>query len=149
MTGVLVESDLIVEFLTAPAGTTPLLRRLLETTTCYTTFLNAAEIYGSARGEEERRMVERALFGLKILGASSRYAKTIGEALSSDVTVVDHRTAIVAGMAIESGLPIVTDAYYAAHSHHARVEVIAASKLRAIADRDALARALAKSPAGT
>jgi predicted nucleic acid-binding protein len=142
MTGVLVESDLIVEFLTCPAGRVPLLRRLLETTTCYTTFLNAAEIYAAARGDEERRMVERALFGLKILGASSRYAKTIGEVLSSEGSVIDHRTAIVAGMAIESGLPVVTGMYHSAFSQLSRVRTIAASALEAIDGRDRLAEAL-------
>jgi len=109
--GVLVETDLLVEYLLAPVGTVPLLRRLLEVVPCYSTFLQAAEIYGSAREDQERRMVERPLFGLKILGASSRYATTIGAILSSATGSFRYRTAIVAAMAIESGLPIVTDAF--------------------------------------
>jgi predicted nucleic acid-binding protein len=142
MKGVLLETDLIVEFLTA-GGEASLMRRLLETATCFTTFLNAAEIYSTARDDDERRMVERALFGLKILGASSRYAKTIGAALSSEVIVIDHRTAVIAGMAIESGLPVITDVYHTAHSHLPLVQVIAASELRTIEDRAGLAEALA------
>jgi predicted nucleic acid-binding protein len=106
--GVLVETDLIAAFLVAPADPPPLLRRLLEVVPCYSTFIQAAEIYAAAPAPEERRTVERALFGLKILGASARYAKTIADVLTSLGTLPDHRTAIVAAMALESRLPIVT-----------------------------------------
>lgn len=142
MKGVLVETDLIAEFLTAGSDGPSLLRRLLEVITCYTTFLNAAEIYSAARDDEERRTVERALFGLKILGASARYAKTIGAALSSDVTGIDHRKAIVAGMAIESDLAIVTDFHYRALTHLPSLKVIPAAALRATHERSSLEEAL-------
>lgn len=143
MNGVMVETDVIVEFLTAGEGQASLLRRLLEATTCYTTFLNAAEIYSTARDDDERRLVERALFGLKILGASGRYAKTIGEVLSSDEFAIGHRSAIVAGMAMESRLPIVTDTYYEKFSRVPAVRVIQAAALRATADGAGLGELLA------
>ncbi|MEP7219244.1 MAG: hypothetical protein ABI876_10025, partial [Bacteroidota bacterium] len=112
MNGLLIETDILVDFLLAPDDRASLFRRLLELTPCYSTFLNAAELYGATRSDEERRMVDRPLFGLKILGASSRYAKTIGSVLSSEGIVGNHRVAIIAGMALESGLPVVTGRYF-------------------------------------
>lgn len=142
MKGVLVETDVITEFLTAQPGTVPLLRRLLEVLPCYTTFLQAAEIYSVTRSEQERHIVERALFGIKILGASSRYAKTIGDILSSPHRTGGHRPAIVAAMAIESDIPVVTDAYYTIFSEIPRVRVISASILCSSADSAALLEAV-------
>jgi predicted nucleic acid-binding protein len=143
MNGILIETDLIVEFLTAGSDARPLLRTLLQTATCYTTFIHAAEIYSSIDGDEERRTVDRALFGLKILGASSRYAKTIGDALSSMPTTGSYRTAIVAGIALESHLPVVTDLQYDALSQVPGLHLVAAEKLRQLTTREALLDALA------
>lgn len=143
MNSVLVETDLIVEYLTAEQGSRPLLRRLLQTATCYATFVQAAEIYSVARDDSERRIVERALLGLKILGASARYAKTIGDVLSSLAPSQDHRTAIVAAMALESKLPIVTDTHYDQLRQVSALRVIAASELRTIPNDETLADALA------
>jgi hypothetical protein len=145
MKGILVETDLIIEFLTAPIGTVPLLRKLLEVLPCYSTFIQAAEIYSVAQGDEERRMVERALFGVKILGASGRYAKTIGDILSSPPLTRGHRPAIVAAMAIESDIPVVTEAYYKTFSEIPRLRVIAASSLRGATDTGALLTAVTRS----
>ncbi len=134
--GVLVETDLIASFLTAPAGERPLLRRLLETTTCYTTFVQAAEIYAVATSDQERATVERALFGLKILGASARYAKTMASALTSLGTAPDLRTAIVAAMAVESGLPIVTATRGADYGRLPGLRVIPAAEAAAAGDAE-------------
>ncbi len=143
MNGILVETDIIVEYLTAGPGDTPLLRQLLESVMCYTTFLQAAEIYSAAQDEDEHRTVERALFGLKILGASSRYAKTIAQALTSDGRASGHRAAIVAAMAMESQLPVLTDSYLKDFSNIAGVHLIAASSLREVAKGASFAEALA------
>lgn len=135
MKGVLVETDLIVAFLNAQPGAVPTLRRMLAATTCYTTFIQAAEIYGTARTPEELRAVERAVFGLKVLGASSRYAATIGRLRSSNTAPRDLRTAIVAAMAIESRMPIVTGRYADAYADITGLHVITAARL-AEADDD-------------
>ena len=134
MKGVLIETDVIVRFLTAPEGEETLLRRLLQTLPCYTTFLQAAEIYSVARDADETRIVERALFGLKILGASGRYAKTMGRTLTSVPAMRDYRTALVAAMAIESRLPIVTDDHYAALAAIPGPMVVSAASLAEAAD---------------
>lgn len=146
MKGILLETDLIAEYLTAGAGEIPLMRLLLETVTCYTTFLHAAEIYSAARNDDERRSVEKALFGLKILGASSRYAKTIALVLSSEGRMRGHRTAVVAAMAIESGLPVVTDDYLPDLSDIPGLRLISASSLRERPDHVSLAEALLAEP---
>lgn len=136
--GVLVETDLLVEFLLAPQGSVPLLRRLLQTTSCFSTFIQASEIYAASANDEERRILERPLFGLKILGASSRYATTIGGALSSANGLISHRNAIVAAMAIESNLPVVTDTFARGLGRVKSVRVISAAELRNTPDNRAL-----------
>jgi hypothetical protein len=138
--GVLIEVDLIAEYLTAQVGVTPLLRRLLELVPCYTTFIQAAEIYSTVTSDEERRIVDRALFGLKILGASSRYAKTIGNVLSSVATGDRYRSSIVGAMALESRLPVVTQLFVDSLSQIPGLRVIAAEALRELSDSDALLR---------
>jgi|GEM_PF-2045273 len=149
MKGVLLETDVIVEYLTAAPDEVPLMRRLLGTISCCTTFLQAAEIYSAARDDGERRTVEQALFGLKILGASSRYAKTIALLLSSEGRMGGHRTAIVAAMAIESGLPVITDDHLQEFGGISGLRLIEASTLRRTPDHAALADALATiEPAG-
>jgi hypothetical protein len=137
---VLIEVDLIAEYLTAEAGVTPLLRRLLELVPCYTTFIQAAEIYSTVTSDEERRIVDRALFGMKILGASSRYAKTIGNVLTSVATGDRYRSSIVGAMALESRLPVVTQLFIDSLSQIPGLRVIAAEALRDLSDSDDLLR---------
>lgn len=142
MSGILVETDLIVEFLNAPRGHESLLRRLLSTTSCFSTFIQASEVYSACSGDEDRPAVERALFGLKILGASSRYSKTIGLLLSSSGSMRGHRTAIVAAMALESRLAIVTDTHFDELSSVNGLRLFSADALRGTKNSDELMKAL-------
>jgi len=143
LTGILVETDLIVEFLTAPSGRESLLRRLMAAVSCFSTFVQASEIYSACDGESDRIIVDRALFGLKILGASSRYSKTIGLLLSSSGSLRGHRSAIVAAMALESRLALVTDTHFDEHSSVNGLRVISAAALRRTKNSDELMKALA------
>ena len=144
MTGVLVETDVIVAYLVAGAGDEPLLRRLLATTTCFSTFVQASEIYSACGSDEERAIVDRALFGLKILGASSRYSKTIGELLTSLGSMRGHRTAIVAAMALESRLPVVTDFHFDELSAVTGLRLHSAADLRRAPGRNGLMKLLSQ-----
>ena len=134
MNGILVETDVIAGYLLQPAHSAALLRRLLQSATCYTTFIPAAEIYGTAQTADQMRIVERALFGLKILGASGRYAKTIGRIRSSSQSAGDFRFDITAATAIESGLPIVTERHRSEYERYPGVVVIGATALAAAPD---------------
>lgn len=138
MNGILVETDLLAEYLLAGPGEPTLLRALLESITCYTTFVQAAELYSTVRDDNERRLVDRALFGVKILGASSRYAKTIGVILSSYPHVGGHRRAVVGAIALESRLPVVTDVYYRELSSVSGLRVVQATSLRQQSDRETM-----------
>lgn len=141
MSDVLVETDVLAGYLIAPATAPSVLRLLLQSATCFTTFINAAELYSLPTNDEEQRMIERALFGLKILGASGRYAKTIGALLSSLETpgnIVDHRTAIIAGMCREGRLPVVTDSRYDVYSRIPGMIVLRGDDVRQFASPMAL-----------
>lgn len=143
MAGILVESDLIVEYLTAGEGRETLLRRLLPNVSCFGTFIQASEIYGACVDDVDRRTVDRALFGLKILGASSRYSKTIGLLLTSSGSMRGHRTAIVAAIALESRLGVVTDTHFDEYSSVPGLRLYSAAALRQTKNSEELMKALA------
>ncbi|HVZ40080.1 MAG TPA: hypothetical protein VHI13_12450 [Candidatus Kapabacteria bacterium] len=142
MSEILVETDVLACFLIAPAAQPSVLRLLLESATCFTTFINAAELYSIPKDDAERRTVERALFGIKILGASGRYAKTIGRILSSLLSpdgITDYRTAIIAAMCQEGRLPVVTDSHYDVYSRIPGMIVLQGDDVRRFSTPTALA----------
>ncbi|MBS1912108.1 MAG: hypothetical protein JST22_08990 [Bacteroidetes bacterium] len=142
MSEILVETDVLACYLTAPVAEPSVLRRLLESATCFTTFINAAELYALPRDDAERRTIERALFGIKILGASGRYAKTIGRILSSLVSpdaITPYRTAIIAAMCHEGRLPVVTDSHYDVYSRIPGMIVLQEHDVRQFSTPTALA----------
>ena len=75
---------------------------------CYTTVFQAIELFGLARSERERRSVEDALSAMKLLGLNARSAPRYGELLSGR-SRVDRWNLLIAGLCIESGLPLLTD----------------------------------------
>jgi predicted nucleic acid-binding protein len=78
---------------------------------CFTTVINAAELYAGAWGDEEIKKVDAALWGMKVLGLSSRYAKHIGQLfvkLQTQGKSITEHDCLIAGIALESKLPILT-----------------------------------------
>ncbi len=108
--GVLIETDILIDFLTAPAGDPSLLRMVLAELPCYTTFIQAAELYSTASSDEEKHMIEPALFGLRVLGASARYATTMGRLIreTAHPEPMPMRHICTAAIAIEANLPVIT-----------------------------------------
>lgn len=107
--GVLVETDVLIAFLTTP-GTT-VLHRALSAIPCYTTVVNAAELLGAAESEDEVRTVRAALSGLHVLGLSARYAFAMGRVARSaraGGAPLSTRDAVVIGTAVDARLPVLT-----------------------------------------
>lgn len=104
MKKIVVDSDIIAEHLTTGKNES-LLRALSREYFCYTTVFNAIELFASAQSLKEREAVQHAMDALKVLGISPKSAKNIGAVVSS---VKKDYTALIAGVCLESKLPIMT-----------------------------------------
>lgn len=140
--GLLVETDILAEFLTAPPGHVSLLRLLLAELPCYTTYIQAAEIYACTSSDEDLRLIEPALFGVRVLGASARYAQTTGRLLRESTTAAGSRAAwretVTAAIAIEARLPVVTQNFLQNYGQILSLPIIEASVVRQLLGRGAL-----------
>lgn len=139
----LVETDILVDFLTTQENEPSLLRLLLAELPCYTTYIQAAELYACAHNEEEQRRIEPALHGVRVLGASARYAATVGAIMRDTVAhaplpVPSWRTLTTAAIAVESQLPIVTKNFLRNYEQIPRISIIEAGVVRQLILRGVL-----------
>lgn len=74
----LVDTDILYEHLIHhKKNKNSFLTSLMTKGECFTTILNASELYFSATTEEHRVAIKKLLYGLKVLGLNSRYALDI------------------------------------------------------------------------
>lgn len=77
MKGILLDTDIIFEHLIGTEGVSAeysLLELLLSREVCFTTVLNAAELFYHCENSGEKEFVRQLLNGLNILGVHPRYA---------------------------------------------------------------------------
>ncbi|MEW5800377.1 MAG: hypothetical protein AB1728_15370 [Bacteroidota bacterium] len=101
---IVVDSDIILDHVTTN-GSVSMLRRLMNRYFCYTTVFNAIELFAAVRTSKERQAIEDALSAMKVLGVNAKSAKSISQAYSM---ARDRISGLIAGVCIESKLPIVT-----------------------------------------
>ncbi len=101
---IVVDSSIIAEHLTTVRSES-LLRELSKKYFCYTTVFNAIELFAVSKSPKETQAIEDALNTMKILGVNAKSAKNIAEIVSSSKK---DFAALIAGVCIESKLPIVT-----------------------------------------
>lgn len=103
---VVVDSDIILDHL--EGATSPsVLRRLMGLFFCYTTVFQAAEVLARARTKGEVQAMHDAMGAMKILGVNARGASRYAELLRSARTH-DRWRMMIAGLCLESGLPLAT-----------------------------------------
>lgn len=141
--GILVETDILVDFLATQSDTPSLLRLLLAEMPCYTTYVQAAELYACANNEEEIQHIEPALLAVRVLGASARYAPTIGAILrdtmeDKQLQKPSWREIATSAIAIESRLPIVTKNFLRNYEQILGVSIIEADVVRQLIRRGVL-----------
>jgi len=102
---IIVDSDIIVEHLVTQRDHS-VLRQLMKHYFCYTTVFNAIELFAAAESLKETEAVEDAMDSMKILGINPKSAKNI-----ASVVAMSRKkySALIAGICIESKLPIVTN----------------------------------------
>jgi predicted nucleic acid-binding protein len=103
---VIIDTGIIVEHLMGTVSPS-VLRRALSKMLCYTTVVQAAELFAMAGSERERGAVQDALAPLKILGLNARSAPHLGSLMRSS-GIADRTIALIAVMSLESRLPILT-----------------------------------------
>ncbi len=125
--GVLIETDVLCDFLVARNSC---LRKVLGLYPCYTTVINASELFAIGKDDAERNAMMALLSGIRVLGLHPKYALKIGEiARNNRARGMKERDAIVIGTAIASRLPIVTEAWAEKYKGYGGVRVVSQSEM--------------------
>ncbi|MEI8134610.1 MAG: hypothetical protein WCH46_05960 [bacterium] len=123
----LVETDVLCDCLCATEPGS-LLRSALSRGVCYTTMLNALELFREAKTPNEKEAVTNLLMVVRVLGYSARYAETFAsfaseleEKLSDRLS---EREVMIVGMARASKLILLTEMNFTRYSSLPGVAVI-------------------------
>jgi predicted nucleic acid-binding protein len=135
---VVLSTELIAAHLRG-AESPSLMRRAAGMFLCYTTVFNAIELFGMFPGRRGRSAVEDALGVTKILGLNARQAPKFA-GLAERAARADRWRALVAGLCIESRLPLVT-LFPARYRRLPGVAVVPADLLRRHASGEDVLRA--------
>ena len=126
----LVETDLLREYLVAPAAEATTLRKALSVGVCYTTMINALELFRAARTKKEADAVMQLLLVVRVLGFNSRYAETFAaiarEIEEGTASHPSERDMLIVGMARVSKLSILTKVFFDRYNGFNAVPVLKA-----------------------
>lgn len=101
----LVETDLLLEYLTQNSSGVTSLEKAMTQGICFTTVINASELFFAASTDLERKSVQDLLASFKILGLNSRYSLKISKFFNKVATTRDAIMCVVAEI---NKLPILT-----------------------------------------
>lgn len=101
----LLETDILVDYLTDSGNSDNCLLFLMQDGICYTTVLNAGELLSVSKSEEETGYLRNVLDSLKVLGLHSRYALSVKEYADKTISLRDAFISVVSSI---NKLPIVT-----------------------------------------
>lgn len=102
---ILVDTDILLDHLTYKGEKSALIK-LMEKYDCFTSVINAIELYNAVRSEDSK-YVDMLLYSIKILGIHSRYALKIAE-IANKSKNRNLRDALVVGIAIENRIVLAT-----------------------------------------
>ena len=84
------------------------LRQAMSRFFCYTTVYQAIELFSLAKTEREAKAIKDSMATMKVMGLNPKNARKFGELISSNKKK-DVVNILIAGLCIESRLPILTD----------------------------------------
>jgi len=124
----LIETDILKEYLIAATGEETVLRKALAAGVCYTTMVNALELFRACTSKEETDTVLQMLMVVRVLGMNARYGQSFAE-LSHAVEketglILTNREAMIIGMAKASKLTIVTKEFYERYTSVMAVPIV-------------------------
>ncbi len=85
-----------------------MLRLAMSKFFCYATVYQAIELFSLARSEREFEAVGNSMAAMKILGLNPKNARKYGELIASNKRT-DRWNVLIAGLCIDSRLPILTE----------------------------------------
>lgn len=101
----MIDTDILTEHLIFSGSGSSLLEGLMMRGVCFTTVINASELFLTAETEEHIMAVKDVLSALKVLGLHSRYSLSINEYRSPSFGLRDAMFITAAAL---NKLPIVT-----------------------------------------
>ena len=104
---IVVHTDVLLEHLCGIKNPS-VLRQVMSKFFCYATAYQAIELFALARTEKEVKAVENAMAAMKVLGLNPKKARKYGELISSNKKT-DRWNILIAGLCMESKLPLLTD----------------------------------------
>jgi predicted nucleic acid-binding protein len=111
----LIETDVLSDYLTTPEGETSLLRLALQRASCYTTMINALELFRAASTTLQHDAVLSMFYLVRVLGFNPRYAEPFAasarEVEATKNLTISARESLILGMAQVSKLSILTRSY--------------------------------------
>ena len=112
----LIETDVLREYLISEQSGESALRKALASGVCYTTMVNALELFRATSTPEEHDAVMQVLMVVRVLGFNSRYSESFAK-ISREIetgkgVIITDREAMIIGMAQTSKLTILTKDYF-------------------------------------
>jgi predicted nucleic acid-binding protein len=104
---IIVHSDVFVKHLCGEQHPS-ILRQAMSKFFCYITVFQAIDLFSMAKSTREYTAVEDSMSAMKILGLNARNAKRYGRLLAA-AKGLERWNVLVAGLCLESRLPILTD----------------------------------------
>lgn len=104
---IIVHTDVIADHLRSTRSPS-VLRQTMSKFLCYTTVFQAIELFSLATSSRETGLIEDALGVMKILGLNARGAKSYARLLAKG-RPRNRWDMLIAGLCIESRLPLLTD----------------------------------------
>lgn len=104
---IVIHTDVFLDHLTGTEQPS-VLRQAMGQFFCYTTVYQAIELFSLAKTEEEVKAVEDSMAAMKLMGLNPKNARLYGELVSSNKKT-SLWNVLIAGLCLESRLPILTD----------------------------------------
>ncbi|MCX8057074.1 MAG: PIN domain-containing protein [Ignavibacteria bacterium] len=109
MKQLLIDTDILIDHLTTSEKES-ILVKLMKKYDCFTTVINAIEVYEFA-GIENKIYADMMLYSFKVLGIHSRYAEKVADIINTNKSQKRNwnlRDAIIVMMAIQNKLVLAT-----------------------------------------
>lgn len=104
---IVVHTDVVLDHLCGSRQPS-VLRQAMSKFFCYTTVFQAIELFALAESDEEAAAVEYAMAAMKVLGLNPKTARKYGKLIATHKKR-ERWNMLIAGLCIESRLPILTD----------------------------------------
>ena len=104
---IVVHTDVFLDHL-CEARHPSVLRQVMGKFFCYTTVYQAIELFSIAKTDREAKAIEDSMAAMKLMGLNPKNARMYGELISSNKKI-ESWNILIAGLCLESKLPILTD----------------------------------------